>query len=237
MSTCPNKDLLSAYIDGELAFPWKGMIEQHLQECSACKKVYSQYTIIHRSMAESANRRELDTAASLAKLLVKRDAVLQMKCQTQKKRWVVQPGERCFYASVRIPVPAVAAAVLLFVLMPLVLFFRVEHTVSSVAVAQPSFAPIIPVSIEGQKSIAEIDYGITQTSGNQNYVISTKVVNTNAKFFTVSEFARLYSKNENLFQPVQSTVDLKISSSSFPLSSEYQPLYIIPDSNVRISNR
>ncbi|WP_230974411.1 hypothetical protein [Treponema vincentii] len=62
-------------------------------------------------------------------------------------------------------------------------------------------------------------------------------MNTNAKFFTVGEFTRLYSKDENLFQPVESTVDLKISSSSFPLSLEHQPLYIIADPNIRISNR
>ena len=82
-----------------------------------------------------------------------------------------------------------------------------------------------------------MDYGITQANGIPNYKVSTKAVNTNAKFFTVGEFARLYSKDESLFQPAESTVDLKISSSSFPLSLEHQSLYIIADPNIRISNR
>ena len=235
MSTCPNKDLLSAYIDGELTFPWKGTIEQHLQECDACKKIYGQYIIVHRAIVASASGIELDTADSFAKLLAKRNAVLQVKSQTQKKRWVLNSVERWLYASVRIPLPAAAAAVLLFVLMPLVLFFKIESTVNTVTAAQSSFTPIIPVSIE--KPIAEMDYGIAQPNGTQNYAISTKTVNTNAKFFTVGEFARLYSKDENLFQPVESTVDLKISSSSFLLAPEYQSLYINPDSTLRISNR
>jgi len=238
MSTCPNKDLLSAYIDGELTFPWKGTIERHLQECAACNRVYNQYAAVNRYIQGlSSAGTQLDTAASFAKLLTKRNTVLQIKAQTQKKRWGLNSGERWFSSSIRIPVPAAAAAVLVFVLLPLILFFKVEHTVNSVAAAQSSFTPIIPVSLEKQKPISEMDYGITQTNTNRSYSVSTKAVNTNAKLFTVGEFARLYSKDENLFQPVESTVDLKISSSSFPLSSEYQSLYIIADPNIRISNR
>ena len=237
MSTCPNKDLLSAYIDDELAFPWKGSIEQHLQECTACKKIYAQYTTVHRSMVEAYSGAEFNTAASFAKLLAKRQAVLQVKAQTHKRQWGLHSWDRWFYASIRIPVPAAAAAVLLFVLMPIALFFKIESTVNTVAAAQSSFTPIIPVSIEKQSPITEMDYGITQTNNNQGYAVSAKTINTNAKFFRVGKFARLYSKNEDLFQPVQYRVDLKLSSSLFPLSPECQSLYIIPDSNVRISNR
>jgi len=237
MSICPNKDLLSAYIDGEILFPWKGTIEQHLQQCAACKKIYGQYVMVHRYMQKPTAGADFDTGTSFAKLLERRNAVLQNKPQTKKRRWALSSGERWFSSSIRIPVPAAAAAILVFVFLPLILFFKVEHTINSVAAAQSSFTPIIPVSLEKQKPITEIDYGITQTSGTQNYAVSTKAVNTNAKFFTVGEFTRLYSKDENLFQPVESTVDLKISSSSFPLSSEYQSLYIIADPNIRISNR
>ena len=226
MSTCPNKDLLSAYIDGELTFPWKETIERHLQDCEVCHKVYAQYATVDRYMQELAAEASLDTAASFEKLLVKRNTVLQNKLANPKRRWGVSIAEQWFFSSIRVPVPAAAAAILVFVLLPLILFFKVEHTVNSVAAAQSSFTPIIPVSIEKQKPIAEIDYGITQASGTQSYAVSTK-----------AEFTRLYSKDETLFQPVDSTVDLKISSSSFPLASEYQSLYIINDPNIRISNR
>ena len=237
MSICPNKDLLSAYIDGELAFPWKGMIDQHLQQCAVCKKIYGQYAAVHRYMQISVAETELDTGASFAKLLAKRNTVLQNDSQTKKRRWGLSPSERWFSSSIRVPIPAAAAAVFIFVFMPLILFFRVEYTVNSVAGAQSSFTPIIPVSLEKQKPIAEMDYGITQANGTQNYAVSTKAVNTNAKFFTVGEFTRLYLKDETLFQPTESTVDLKISSSSFPLSLENQSIYIIADPNIRISNR
>ena len=237
MSICPNKDLLSAYIDDEIPFQWKETIEQHLQQCAACKKIYGQYVIVHHYMQKTMAGVEFDAGASFAKLLEKRNAVLQTKLQAQKRRWKLSSGEHWFSSSIRIPVPAAAAAVLIFVLLPLILFFKIEHTVNSVTAAQSSFTPIIPVSLEKQKPIIEKDYGIIQTTGTSNYAVSTKAVNTNAKFFTVGEFARLYSKDENLFQPVESTVDLKISSSSFPLSPEYQSFYIVTDPNIRISNR
>ena len=237
MSICPNKDLLSASLDGELAFPWKGMIDQHLQQCAVCKKIYGQYATVRRYMQISVAGTELDTDASFAKLLAKRNAVLQNESQTKRRRWGFGSSERWFSSSIRVPVPAAAAAVFIFVLMPLMLFFRVEYTVNSIAGAQSSFTPIIPISLEKQKTIAEMDYGITRANGTQNHAVSTKAVNTNAKFFTVGEFARLYSKDETLFQPTESTVDLKISSSSFPLSLENQSIYIIADPNIRISNR
>ncbi|MGI5075716.1 zf-HC2 domain-containing protein [Treponema vincentii] len=237
MSTCPNKDLLSAYIDGELTFPWKETVERHLQECAVCSKIYGKYAAVDRYMQELSGGTAFDTDVSFAKLLAKRNTVLQDKLKTPKRRWRIGLGGRWFSSSIRVPVPAAAAAVLVFVLMPLMLFFKVESTVNSIAANQSSFTPIIPVSIEKQKPIAEMDYGITNTNDNQSYAVSTKAVNTNAKFFTVGEFARLYSKNESLFQPVQSTVDLKISSSSFPLSTEYQTLYMTAEPDLRISNR
>ena len=237
MSICPNKDLLSAYIDGELTFPWKETIERHLQECAVCNKVYEQYAAVNWYMQKLVADAPLDTAASFEKLLIKRNAVLQNKLANPKRRWGVSIAEQWFASSIQIPVPAAAAAILVFVLLPLVLFFKVEYSVNSAAVAQSSFTPIIPVSLEKQKPIAEMDYGITQASGTRSYAVSTKAVNTNAKFFTVGEFARLYSKDETLFQPVDSTVNLKISSSSFPLSSEYQSHYLISNPNIRISNR
>ena len=37
MSTCPDKDLYSAYVDGELQSPWKEKIEAHLVSCKKVK--------------------------------------------------------------------------------------------------------------------------------------------------------------------------------------------------------
>lgn len=224
MSTCPNKDLLSAYIDDELPSPWKEKIEQHIKECNACRQVYRQYTVVNRCLQTAAAGHSLDTAESFAKLIVKRDTALQVKRELQKRRWAIAPGDRWFSSSIRVPMPVAAAALVLFVLMPLILFFKMDDAVSSVTVSQSSFTPILPVSLEKFDLLSEIDYGISQVNNGQSYVVSNRAVNANVKLFTVGEFARLYSKNKDMFQPVQAKIDLKISSSSFPLSGEYQEL-------------
>lgn len=236
MSTCPNNDLLSAYIDDELPSPWREKLERHLCDCSVCRDVYGRYAAIHRRIQAVSNEHTLDTAASFARLLEKRNLALELKQKAQNKRWGVATGENWFFSSIRVPVPAVAAAVLLFVLMPLMLFFQMEHTVNSAA-AQSSFTPILPVPLE--KQISEIDYGISHThkSDSRDYVLSAKAVNTGVKLFTVGEFARLYSANDDMFQPVHSAVDLKISSSLFPLMAEYQMLYSAADIGSNIGNQ
>lgn len=240
MSTCPNKDLLSAYIDGELTSPWKENIEQHLQECTTCKNIYNSYTLVQRCMQAAASAHTLDSAESFAKLCAKRDAVLKRKLQTRNAQsGAAARRGRWFFSSIRVPAPAAAAALLLFVLTPVVLFLKTESAASSVAAAGSSFTPILPVSLEKQKPIAAVDYGILQVNAGHTYAVANKAVNANAKLFTVGEFARLYSKNENVFAPAQSTVNLKISSSSFPFSTGYQPLYSITDADTHaiISNR
>lgn len=215
MSTCPNKDLLSAYIDGELSSPWKEKIEQHIKECNACRHVHRKYSVVNCCMQTAAAVHTLDASSSFAKLLVKRDSALQVKRELQKRQWAITPGDRWVSSSIRVPVPAAAAALVLFVLMPLMLFLKMDDAVSSVAASQSSFTPILPVLREKLEPLSEIDYGISQVNNGQSYTVSNRAVNANVKLFTVGEFARLYSKNKDMFQPVQAKVDLKISSPSF----------------------
>jgi anti-sigma factor RsiW len=40
---CPDPQLLSIYMDGELPSPWKEKMETHLAECSACKERYKNF--------------------------------------------------------------------------------------------------------------------------------------------------------------------------------------------------
>ena len=224
MSTCPDNDLLSAYIDGELISPWKETIKQHLQECTTCREIYNRYTIVQRCMQTASAAHEFDSARSFAKLNEKRVAVLKSKQYHKTKQQRVARKVSWCFSSIRVPVPAVAAAILLFVLMPLVLFLKPESALTAVAASRSSFTPIVPVSLEKQKSVSEIDYGISQVNAGYSYAVANKAVNANDKLFTVGEFARLYSKNENMFAPAQSTVNLKISSPSFPFAAGYQPL-------------
>ena len=54
MSTCPDKDLYSAYVDGELQSPWKEKIEVHLVSCEKCRSVVDSYRKISLKLSENS---------------------------------------------------------------------------------------------------------------------------------------------------------------------------------------
>ena len=220
MSTCPNKDLFSAYIDGELSSPWKERLEQHLRECGICRQIYGHYTAVRYCIRLTSSEKELDTEASFAKLAAKHGAIVKIKQENRNKKNRLKTGERWLYASIRVPVPLAAAAVFIFIFMPLILFFRMGYSDAS---NRESFTPILPlpVSLEKQKLLPEMDYCILCTDDIYEYALPNKALITHAKLFTVSEFTRLYSENGNMFQPTQYTVDLRISSSKFPFATDH----------------
>lgn len=228
MSICPNKDLFSAYIDGEVSSPWKEKLEQHIGVCPVCRKVYMQYTAVQRCMQLSPAAPLFDAEKSFTKLSQKRAAVLETKRIAEKK----QGWETWFSASIRVPVPAAAAAVLMFVLVPLLLFFKMQDTVIS---ARNSFTPILPVSFEKQLPLAEIDFCSLHTDDIHEYSLPNKALVTNAKIFTVSEFTRLYSGNGDMFRPAQTDLNLKILSSRLPLVHQ-QPSIRVPAESISMIN-
>lgn len=216
MSICPRKDLLSAYIDGELPSPWKEDVARHVQQCPACRKIHNSYSAVHRIMRDVTQGTEFDSAALYDRIC--RTRGMQKKMQMQKQQWLVSAAHRFFSSSVSIPAPALAAALVLFVFIQAVFFFRSEPPRSYKNIAHHTpFTPILPLSIAKHGYPSNVGYGITSTSGIQRYSVSAQAVTANTKLFTVREFARLYSKNETLFEPPETAVGIRFSTSSFPL--------------------
>ncbi|HQL32310.1 MAG TPA: zf-HC2 domain-containing protein, partial [Treponemataceae bacterium] len=50
MSTCPDADLYSAYVDGEVPSPWKEKLEAHSAVCPDCRKRVQRYQALHSLM-------------------------------------------------------------------------------------------------------------------------------------------------------------------------------------------
>lgn len=220
MSTCPNKELLCVYADDEIDSPWKEQLERHLQECSACQNIYDRYTLVRRCMQQEAVcGHPIDYSQSFTKLLAKKETMLAGKCEAQRKV-LLKHHKSWFYASIRVPVPVAAAAVLLFVLMPLVLFFRMEKTVVA---ASNSFVPVFPVSIEkSHYPFNETNSAVVGASVQYGgYLVPNKTCATNTKIFTVSEFTSLYSEDETVFAPAELWPDSKISISLMPVLADY----------------
>lgn len=47
---CPDKDLLSTFVDGEVPSPWNEQIKNHIDSCSNCQKIVEQYRFISSNL-------------------------------------------------------------------------------------------------------------------------------------------------------------------------------------------
>jgi anti-sigma factor RsiW len=93
---CPDRQILSVYLDQELPSPWKEKMEAHLAECPACKARLDRYTLLSQGFAESGPDPENH-----------KDAVWR---RLREKQGKIPARPLLWRRSVSIPLPAAAAA-------------------------------------------------------------------------------------------------------------------------------
>ncbi len=115
MSTCPDADLYSAYVDGEVPSPWKEKLEAHSAVCPDCRKRVQRYQALHSLMKkEIAPVGQTFLDESWERLRVRAAAAA---CTSQVRR-VKMPWSLNDQLTVRIPIPALAAMLLLALFIP-----------------------------------------------------------------------------------------------------------------------
>jgi anti-sigma factor RsiW len=53
---CPDRQIISLYLDGELPSPWDGKMEAHLESCEKCRSVLAGYRSIKNSLLENKEK-------------------------------------------------------------------------------------------------------------------------------------------------------------------------------------
>ncbi|MDR0710010.1 MAG: zf-HC2 domain-containing protein [Spirochaetaceae bacterium] len=102
---CPDRQILSVYLDGELPSPWKEEMEAHLIRCPECRAKLERYRRLSAFIA--GDRRDLSAERERVWLKLGK-AVSGTRCGG--------PGARYFWRqSVAVPLPAVIAAAALLV--------------------------------------------------------------------------------------------------------------------------
>lgn len=109
--TCPNPELLSAFFDGEVEPPWSERIREHVDECDHCRTRLARLESLKRLLHSDREPSMEDS--------------LQRSRQRLKRELPVHAfrGVRFWRARVSVPLPAIAATLLLFVGMSAVLIF------------------------------------------------------------------------------------------------------------------
>ncbi|MDR1178002.1 MAG: zf-HC2 domain-containing protein [Spirochaetaceae bacterium] len=116
---CPDHEVLSVYLDGELPSPWKEKMERHLSECAACRARLGAYKEVSRALDSAGEDGAF--AGRLASAQARVQARLRERFEKDTR--APETGPASFPASegrlsvwrrsLSIPFPAAAAALLL----------------------------------------------------------------------------------------------------------------------------
>jgi hypothetical protein len=129
---CPDRQILSVYLDRELPSPWKEKMDRHLAVCPSCRAALARLEDISAALRAGAGAGE--TAAEGMPLRVIRERVWQnisvpRSIQGGTSRLLAYEP-RIWRRTVTIPLPALAAAAVLLFILSFVLINRPAGTVN-----------------------------------------------------------------------------------------------------------
>lgn len=110
---CPDRQIISSFVDGELTGRWSVVIEQHVSGCSRCRGIIEGYrTIGKRLRSASLPAVQLSKGQVWRRLLTSGEDLILAKLPVWKRR-------------ISVPIPAMAASLALVLVLGLGLIFAV----------------------------------------------------------------------------------------------------------------
>jgi anti-sigma factor RsiW len=105
---CPDRELLSAYVDGEVPSPWRERIAEHLASCPSCASAAEGYAALGRAIRADVPAGEAQALSRVRDRLEARLAAMDESAGGS----VVPFRPALWKRSVRLPLPIAAAAAL-----------------------------------------------------------------------------------------------------------------------------
>ena len=145
---CPDSQLLSIYIDGELPSPWKEKMESHLTECSECSEKYKKLL----RMRDLFNKETPQTAEADLMEEVKERIWQKLESGHRFRTGGINSNRQVnrhnvWKRKVSVPIPLAAAAAIVIVFMT-ILWPR-TGSVNNNGFANPAVAPNFTLATEG----------------------------------------------------------------------------------------
>ena len=117
---CPDQQLLSIYIDGELPSPWKEKMESHFSQCSGCREKLENLQRLHELLKKDTTERRTIVEKNAADAEHEIDFMEGAKTRVWQKlesRRRFKSGVRLWHRKLSIPLPAAAAAAVIIALL------------------------------------------------------------------------------------------------------------------------
>jgi Predicted transmembrane transcriptional regulator (anti-sigma factor) len=114
---CPDRDLISSYVDGEVPSPWRERLEEHFASCPSCAALAARYAELGKELRNSA---PFDETQALARGRERLDLLLR-DIPADDTAYAFAREKRFFASlwshSVHLPLPLAAAAAILVLLL------------------------------------------------------------------------------------------------------------------------
>jgi len=154
---CPDPQLLSIYVDGELPSPWKEKLEAHLKGCSLCREKYENFRRLHELFKKDTTVKRVYVERVLDEPAEERTYTEEEMKEAQERVWNRINGKQRPRASVwrrrlSVPLPAAAAAAVVIALVT-GLWLRGESLINSVLARQDPLERFIISAEEEMPSI------------------------------------------------------------------------------------
>lgn len=208
MSICPENDIHSVYLDGELNSPYKEQYLEHLQNCTSCTEKLNKLKLVQGILREDSKNISLSDE-QLAESYQKLSTLLKFRDVTKKST----NSPLVFLNKV---IPAMAAALIIAVVLPIRL---ISGGISQQDLSFVSQNTNIPKLFTERGIIA--DDAIAKNATSQLLVSDT---NKNVLNFENIFMPNIEQKSNNI-KFVVNTLPYKNSTSSFNMYNNGQSLY------------
>ncbi|MDR2257911.1 MAG: zf-HC2 domain-containing protein [Treponema sp.] len=166
---CPDHQMLSVYLDGELPSPWKEKMEKHLAFCASCRDRLESYGEISRHL-KRAEAAPAEAEAVPAGTVFAGEAALEgakdrvwlrlQNLEAPRRR----PGPAIWRRSVSIPLPAAAAAAVIFCIALAAVLFRQNTGTPQM---QDMATAGVDLDVRGIMPVSDM-HGVLQYLGDQD---------------------------------------------------------------------
>jgi len=164
---CPDRQLISLYMDGELPSPWKEKMKDHLESCPECRAVFSGYQGLKDCFQDLPQENIEAAGERVWKKLLSAELVFP-----ENPAAIYKPNEkRIWKRSVSLPLPMAAAAAVLVIIV----FFaiigiqrgRQPPVLDSVAAVIPEYMQVLGAE-QGMVPVQDMT-GVLQYLSSQDY--------------------------------------------------------------------
>ena len=119
---CPDQQLLSIYIDGELPSPWKEKMESHFSQCSVCREKLENLQRLHELLKKDTTERRTIVEKNAADSTAEHEIDFMEGAKTRvwqklESRRRFKSGVRLWRRRLSVPLPAAAAAAVIIALL------------------------------------------------------------------------------------------------------------------------